>query len=94
VPAASTIKRVNHIAIGAESSANFNIEIRNEATPEAGGTDVWSTDKTVTATHAIETTFNNATVGQYQILVITIEAVGATVPDRVWIGLVLEYDSG
>jgi hypothetical protein len=94
VPVASTIKRVNHIAIGTGSSADFNIEIRNEAMPETGGNDVWSTDKTVTATHTIETTFDNAAIGQYQILVITIEALGTTPPDRVWIGLVLEYATG
>lgn len=92
VPVAATIKRVNHIAIGAGSSADFNIDIRSEATPETGGTEIWNADKTVNPTHSIETTFDNDGIAQYGILVVLIEAVGGTVPDRIWIGLVLEYD--
>lgn len=92
LPASATITRIDHVAIGSGSSLDFNVEIRNESTPEATGTQVWTTDQTANTTHSTEMSFNNDSVSAHQILFVTITALGGTAPDAVYIGIELEDD--
>ena len=90
LPDGATILRVDHRTLGG-TSAVFNIEIRDEATPQTTGTNIWSPDKTANSTHSVETSFNNDAVAQYEILVVDLGTITGSVTD-LWIGLVYEIN--
>ena len=62
VPFEATLVEVYHEIVGA-TSIPFNLVWRAATTPDTGGTNVWSSNKTATTGNSKETSFDNAGSG-------------------------------
>lgn len=88
LPTNATITRVGCYVTGGGSSANVNLSVRSESTPDSGGSQVLTSDLACAASFSSSTTFTNSGVNVRSPIAVTFSSVSGT-PQ--WLHIFVEY---